>query len=323
MKFSCFEEVDKEVTVMYNDGRFEEAVDLLKTVVEQYPDNLYTITWDMAVIYSLMTPTQGEKIMEILEYGYEKDLWYNLDPEDMRWKSCKESSRFHELVKKNKLRKELAQAKADKKYEIYMPADYYEEKKYPLHIAIHGWGEDIAFFRKFWTSDVLTKDFISLFIQSSRVATSEGYCWDDIELARKEIKDVYEDILHKYPIDINNITVGGFSQGGTMTLDFALNEMIPIKGFIALCPDQPNGFTKEGVESMVARNIKGIILTGENDGALPEQKAMVDIFEEVGLPYKFIINKDLGHWFPENLSEQMDHGLDYVAAEAEKEHKYI
>jgi len=67
MKFASYEEVDKEVMRLFNERHFYEAVDLLWTVIEHYPDNIYTITWNMAVIYSHMTPMQGEKIIEILE----------------------------------------------------------------------------------------------------------------------------------------------------------------------------------------------------------------------------------------------------------------
>jgi len=63
---------------------------------------------------------------------------------------------------------------------------------------------------------------------------------------------------------------------------------------------------------MIGKNIKGIILTGEKDGSLPDQNEMVKIFEETGFPHLFIVNTDLGHWFPENLSEQIDEALAYI-----------
>jgi predicted esterase len=299
MNFLYFEEVDRKVTRLYNEGCLEEAIALLEKAMEQYPDNLYTITWDMAVFYSLMTPKQTEKSMDI-------------NPESKLWETCRESDRFLELAAKNKRRKEQAQATAEAKYEVYMPADYCEGISYPLHIAIHGWGEDIAFFKRFWKSDVLNRNCISLFIQSSKVASPIGFCWDDVELARKEIEDAYKNVLVQYSIDINRITVGGFSQGATMAMDLALNGMIKIKGFITLCPDKPISFSNEGVEVMAKKNIKGIILTGEKDESLLEQKTMVKVFEEKGFPHQFIINKGLGHWFPENLSEQMNEALDYI-----------
>lgn len=312
MIFKGYDEIDSEVARLYNEKRYEEAIDLLKSVLEEYPDNLYTITWDMAVIYTLLVPVKIEKSMDILEYGYGKGLWYSLNPESKLWESCRESARFKELVAKNNERKEQFQAKAEAKYEVYLPENYCEERSYPLHIAIHGWGEDISFFRKFWQSDVLNKDYISLFVQSSRVANPIGFCWDDIELARQEIQNAYEKVLVQYHIDISNITVGGFSQGGTMTIDTALNGLISIKGFIALCPGNPDSFSKEGIESMIEKKIKGIILTGEKDGSLPEQNEMVKTFEETGFSHLFIVNTDLGHWFPENLSEQIDEALAYI-----------
>ena len=312
MNFKSYEEVDAEVTRLYSDGNFKEAIALLETVIDKYPDNLYTITWDLAVLNSMSTPQQKEKSMDILEYGYERGLFYSLNPESRLWESFKESTRFQELVAKNKIRKEQAQAKAKATYEVYLPENYSKEKSYPLHIAIHGWGEDVPFYRKFWRSNRLNKEYIALFVQSSRVTSSAGFCWDDIDLARKEIKAAYDQVIAQYSIDHSNITVGGFSQGGMMAIDFGLNGLIPLKGFIALCPDKPSIFSKEGVESMKEENIKGIILTGEKDGALPQQKEMVALFEEINFSHQFIINENLGHWFPENLPEQLDEALDYI-----------
>ena len=315
MNFKSYEEVDLEVTRLYNEGSFEEAISLLETVIDKYPENLYTITWDLAVFYSMSTPQQIEKSIDTLDFGYERGLFYSIDPESKLWESFKESTRFLELVAKNKARKEQAQAIAKPKYEVYLPENYSEEKSYPLHIAIHGWGEDVPFYRKFWRSNMLNKEYIALFVQSSRVTSSTGFCWDDIDLAREEIKAAYDQVIAQYSIDHSNITVGGFSQGGTMAIDFGLNGLIPLKGFIALCPDKPSIFSKEGVEFMKEKHISGIILTGEKDGALPQQKQMVDLFEENGFSHQFIINENLGHWFPESLPEQLDEALNYIDSE--------
>ncbi len=315
MKFNSYEEMDREVMGLFNKGDILEAANVLESSMEEFPENLYAITLDMAVIYSMMTPAESEKIISVFEHGNDKGFWYNLNPEDKRWESIKDSSRFKELVKENNLRKEKAQAEAKAINEVYLPADFNRDKMYPLHIAIHGWGEDIPLFRKFWVSDALNKEYISLFVQSSMVATSEGYCWNDVEIARKEIAEAYKEIIKKYNIDMNNITVGGFSQGGTMSLDLILDEIIPAKGFISLCPNKPESFTKEKVESMKLRATKGIVLTGEFDGALPSQREMVEVFQDLGFPHKFIINNNLAHWFPENLSEQLDLALEYIGSE--------
>ena len=63
---------------------------------------------------------------------------------------------------------------------------------------------------------------------------------------------------------------------------------------------------------MVKKSMKGVILTGEKDGALPQQKTMVEMFEEMNFSYQFIINNGLGHWFPENLPDQIDEGINYI-----------
>jgi len=307
-----YEEVDKQVISLCNDEKFEEAVTKLESVLDQFPNHLFELTWDIAVLSSFMRPRNNEKIMAILEFGNSKGLWYSLNPQDKRWEECKDLVRFQKLVTENANRKALAQEKAKKKSDVYLPKHYHQDQKYPLHICIHGWGEESAFFRKYWTSTGLENEYICLFVQSSQVATPIGYCWDDIEMARQEIIEAYQEVTSQYPIDMNHISLGGFSQGATMAMDIALCGSTPVEGFIALCPDRPEDFDKEHIQSMRMKKIKGLILTGENDGGLEEQKKMVHEFEKMNFPHDFIINPNLGHWFPENIDEQIDHGLNFI-----------
>lgn len=87
-----------------------------------------------------------------------------------------------------------------------------------------------------------------------------------------------------YKIDKDNIVVGGFSQGGDLSIDLALNQdNIPLKGFIALNPDKPEKFNDESIKVAAQKNTKGLIITGDKDSCYNAQKAMKQKFDEIGL----------------------------------------
>lgn len=204
-------------------------------------------------------------------------------------------------------------------HKIFLPENYSADKKYPLHIALHGWGEDISFFRNYWTSKTLKTETISLFVQSSEAATSAGFCWNNLNKGRSETEHAYRDTIGKHRIDVDSITVGGFSQGGTLAMDLSLNGNIPIKGFIALCPERPETFTRENIVTMIQKNVRGVILTGEKDGDKAEQENVVKDFIALAFPHKSKVSSGLGHWFPENPSDQIDEAMGYIQSERQQQ----
>ncbi len=142
---------------------------------------------------------------------------------------------------------------------------------------------------------------------------SKNFGWDDTDLALKEISSIYEKVIKDYNIDTDNVIVGGFSQGGTLAIEIALNKQhIPTKGFISLCPVKPQSFSLEAVKAAKAKAIKGCIITGDQDGSLNDQKQMVEDFNKAEFSYKFDINEGLGHWFPEDLSAKLDRYIDFI-----------
>ncbi len=96
----------------------EEAVTKLESVLDQFPNHLFEMTWDIAVLSSFMRPRNNEKIMAILEFGNSKGLWYSLNPQDKRWEECKDLVRFQKLVTENANRKALAQERQRKERRI-------------------------------------------------------------------------------------------------------------------------------------------------------------------------------------------------------------
>ncbi len=94
------------------------------------------------------------------------------------------------------------------------------------------------------------------------------------------------------------------SAGGTAAMDFAINQIIPIKGVFGICPGIPQEFDNERVEKAKLSGLKVMMIAGENDHYRPKQEEMVKVFIDQYISYEYIIIPGMGHDIPNDLSER-------------------
>ena len=139
--------------------------------------------------------------------------------------------------------------------------------EYPLFIALHGHGVcNIKEFSNYWKPHVFTQaGFIFVYLQSSQLLCHEGYGWmDDYETANRDIAQCAQFIKTEYPINDSEVLIGGFSGGAIAAINFVMSDIIPVKGFIALCPEvKPSAFTEENVRLAAKRGVRGVVMEGE------------------------------------------------------------
>ena len=165
--------------------------------------------------------------------------------------------------------------------------------------------------------DSTRRGFIAVYAQSSQRVSASGYVWlNDYAVARKDIRDCYEQVISQYPVDLEKVLIGGFSGGAITSLDITLAEVLPVRGFVALCPSlKPHAFTKENVLKAVQRRVRGVFLEGEHSLPVPDEQEMIGVFEEAGLPFRFYVNAGVGHIFPPDLSIKLGWAIDFILDE--------
>lgn len=312
IKFATYQEMRAHIGKLYQQKAYAEAAKILEKALTWFPDHLHANTFNLALMYVQLKEYEGA--LKALEYGLEHGIWfgkYELNNEI--WAPLRENESFKAFKQHNEQKWKEAQKSTQPKLEVLVPENYDKNKKYPLFIALHGGGENIEAFKPQWTSDLLKKEFIVAYPQSSQLVSMTGYSWtEDIELTKKEIQQSYEKILTDFPVDPSRIIVGGFSSGGVASLAAILDETVPAIGFVVLCPAKPDDFSSEKVGRAGARGIRGTLITTEMDPRLPDQKDMAAIMEAQGLLHEFIVTPNIGHWYPENLSELIDTAILHI-----------
>ncbi len=307
--FSSYEGMRARLEELYQQQKYAEAAELLDKALLRFPGHIKANTYNLALMCAHLN--QLDRGVSALLYGLEHGVWYGkFDFFNALWDPYKKHSGFQTFLDKNHKYLERAQKTAKSQLMIKTPADYSPNKEYPLFVALHGGGENMADFSQRWRSEKLENQFIVAFIQSSQVISMDGYNWtEDMEISRKEIQEAYHKILQEYPVNTELVLIGGFSSGGVASLELALDGTLPVQGFVVLCPAKPEGFTSARVQAAAQRGLRGTILTTEMDGRLEDQKAMARIFDLENLPCEFIITPDIGHWYPEDLDVQIDRAL--------------
>ncbi|MHB8054076.1 MAG: tetratricopeptide repeat protein [Candidatus Aminicenantales bacterium] len=309
--FASYAEMRKYLGELYAQKKYGEAAELLESVFDAYPDNVAANTYNLATMRLL----QGdlEKAMSALEEGHRRGVFYGLwDFQGEFWAPLKKFERFASIEKENAARLEAAQKKASLKIEIETPEGYDPAKKYPLFIALHGGGESIAELKPNWISPRLRSEFITAFLQSPQVASMKGFHWQDEARTCRDVEDAYKQILEKYPVDTDRVLIGGFSSGGFGSIIVAFSSAVPVRGFVALCPEPPQTLRDEDILAAKTRGLKGTLLTTERDNRLDRQRNLFDRWKKLGLTVEFHVTPDIGHWFPPDFGRLLDQAIEQI-----------
>lgn len=310
-EFSDYQEMRAHLGELFQQKRYAEAATLLESVLDRFPANVLANTYNLAAARAYLGDT--DKAVQALEEGHRRGVFYGLwDFAAAFWDPIRGTPRFQAFMKANQARVDEAQSKAAMTTEVATPDGYDPARKYPLFIALHGGGESVAEFRPNWTSPRLRAEFITVYVQSSQVASMKGFHWQELALTRRDLEAAYERVLGQYPVDPGRVVIGGFSSGGFGSMAAALGNFFPVRGFVALCPVVPDAVRDEDIEAAKRRGLRGTLLTTEQDGRVEAQRAFIERLKEKGLKVEFHLTPNIGHWYPKDFEALLDKALGLI-----------
>ena len=321
LRFATYQDMRAYIGKLYEEKKFAEAAQVLEKALAQFPDHLKANAINLALMRVHLK--EFDKAVQVLKTALDRGIFFNkYDFRADLWAAFKELAAFKDFWARNEGIAAEAQKRAKPEMVVITPEGYDPGKKYPLFIALHGGGENIPAFKDNWKSDRLAKEFITAYLQSSRVIGVDSYNWtEDIEISKKEIVDAYRKILSRYPINEEDVMIGGFSSGAVASIEVLLSGLIPTKGFIALCPAKPDGFSAETIRMAKKKGLCGVLLTTEMESGvrLGQQKDMDAIMTAAGFAHQFLITPNIGHWYPPDISHKIDAGIEFIRQNQKKE----
>lgn len=181
-------------------------------------------------------------------------------------------------------------------YELRSPKNVIPDKKYPALFVMHGIGSNEQ--NMLSLVEGLEESFY-IFSIRGHLTQGPGFAFFTIEGYGKPHREVFDDGINrlknfvdyaseKYPLDLSNLYLLGFSQGAILSMTLALTLGNKIKGIVALSGYIPM-FVKEEYTINPGHNLSAFISHGEYDQVLPFEwgKENVEYFTKLGIPVTF------------------------------------
>jgi hypothetical protein len=202
-------------------------------------------------------------------------------------------------------------------FQVHLPDGYSPKNKYPLILVLHGdgLGGDNEYQTYFWKPRVMLQHgMLVVYVQSSQVLYPKCYGWlKDYPTAKKDLKECFDQVLDQYSVDLQRVYISGFSGGAIMSTEVALAGDLPVRGWIALCPEiKPPSFTSDNLQLIKKRGVKAVFLEGALKAWLPDEQQMIEMFKEIDFPHQLIVNPGIGHAFPDDFEQKLDQALAFI-----------
>lgn len=225
-------------------------------------------------------------------------------------KSFQNNDKFISLLNRNNKLVDEVNKNSKVEYYIQKPENYNEKIRFPLLIVFHGGIGNIQDMQNYWTSTILSKDYLVAFVHGKDYKCSYTYSYGKNVIS--DLKKTYKKITEEYLIDTTKVILSGPSAGGMFSIELAINEHINAQGLILAFPVKPDNFSADKIYNAGIKGFKISMICGENDWAIQSQKEMSVIFDKLGLKNKLIIFPDLGHDFPKEFSTYIDNSINYI-----------
>jgi predicted esterase len=320
-----FEDYQSDIFRLYRDKRYSESLEVALDAAGKFRDKMSRTTFWIACLNSKLGNL--DQALEALEEGVEKGVWWHEDTlRDADLDPIRGRREFEEIAKECQRRKEEYAKTANPDLLFKDPAGSSEERPWPVLIVLHQRGGDRPeqTFRD-WSS-VLGRGIGLAVPWSSQTYDQDRRCWDNLEIAEKDMVWVYTQLKKRKDVDLQNVVLAGFSQGAALAIYLALKRVFQSKGFIAVAPsdwvvpeaqraverDRPSPAFTSFVQGSNAHGIRGSVLIGENDPFLAKMKFLKDEMVRRGSECSYSVQPGIGHEYPMNFATKLIESVSFV-----------
>lgn len=307
-KFISLKELDSLSAKYCQTKNLDSAIYVIKYARSKYPEYDKDATYLLDSLY--LVTKQDSNVLKNIDYGLKKRYFFGLE----RWeyRDFINNPEFKRLARIDWQIEDSLNKLSHMKYEVVLPKNYSIDKNYPLLFVFHGNSRNILKEKGVWTSNVTRDRYIVIFVQSYIHLTNNDYRWgENDEKTDMEFKEIYEQVVKKYPAAKDKVIFSAMSAGGFIAISYAFNQFVPVYGLVLNCPVVPD-VADSSIRKFVDENKKIALITGENDFLLNNQKDLINKVNKMGGNNSIMINTGLGHEYSENFSTLLDKYLNWI-----------
>nr|NQU93470.1 hypothetical protein [Bacteroidota bacterium] len=255
-----------------------------------------------------------DKLLDMLIQAQREGFYFMLRRGESAWPDwipeLEKLNGFEAFIAENDTLKARDQENATAEYFIKLPEQYDPDKKYPLLLVLHGGIGSHYQSSQSWTSEHLDKEFIMAFLQGDMVQGKFQRSFNRESM--DNILAIYEQVIEDYAVDTSSIFAGGPSAGGMRSIIMGYDDRFQLTGLLLAFPVVPRNIGDEQIDIISNKKLRVVLMTGETDFGLVQQKKFMVNMDEKEIPNRFLIFPEKGHQYPEDFSHHIDTSIDFL-----------
>jgi hypothetical protein len=319
-----FDDYQTEVFRLYLDKKYADSLKVALEVAKQFPDSTARTTFWIACLNARLGKL--DEALEAFDEGLRKGAWWHEDSlGDADLDPIRGRPEFDRIRRECQHLKDRS-AKVAKPDLLVIDPKVSGTEPWPVLIVLHQRGGDRPSQTARGWSSVLERGVGLAVPWSSQVYDPDRRCWDNLEIAERDVMWMYSRLSEHKGVDLQNFVLAGFSQGAAVSIYMSLKRILACKGFVAVAPsdwvvpeaqravqrDRPSPEFTSFVQSSSAAGIRACIFVGENDPFLRKIEFLKGKMVNRGLECKYSVESGIGHEYPRNFEKNLAESVDFI-----------
>ncbi len=326
-----FGEYRSKVFRYYEQKKYGEALAVAREASKNFPDYDAKTSFWIACLENRLG--NHDEAIQTLQSATRRGVWWppgTLQDSDLD--SIRNRQEFRAVEDDCRRLQQRAPKIVKPELMVRVPTGYSDGRDWPALVVFHArGGERPELSAEEWVPMLSTGTILAA-PWSSQVGGSDVRCWDDWEVAERDVKWTFDELEAKYRLDLDRMVLGGFSQGGALSIYSALKRFVPCRGFVAVAPSDwvrpeeklatERKELSEPFASFVkasdCRGLKGAIIIGDKDPFFPKIQQLYAMMVERGLDGEFLVEPGLGHQYPNGFQGKLKAAVDFALGSGAK-----
>jgi dienelactone hydrolase len=311
MEQMTFHELTDKLTVLYTQGKFTEALELVEQNADYFPEQVARTTFWRMCLLSLSNRPQD--VTAVFQQGLDSGHWWNDELfSDPDLNAVRDLPEFQRLAAVSQEKYEEARIQIERDYTLLYPEPP-SSGLYPLLITLHGRNGNKEDDLGRWDL-ARQRGWLVLSVQSTQPMFRGAYHWDNPEWGLADLRFYYDQVSGQYQIDPQRIVIAGFSQGSGMAIYTALSGKTDVRGFIGIASwwADPRLLIPQRDD---AKRVRGYFITGEKDHTFETAKEIQNVLKENNISFEEESYPDLAHEFPPDFERSFEKAIDFIFME--------